>query len=89
MARVKVNLDSNGMRELLNRGETAEAMRDVAEDVASRARADAPVRTGEYRSSIEVVVERTDRAVARVLADVPYAAEVEADRGTLNRALGG
>ena len=89
MAKVRVELNSPGMRQLLNSGGVARAMRSRAEKAASAARARAPFVSGAYASSINVREARTDRAVARVHADVPYATIVEARHGTLNGSLGG
>lgn len=55
-----------------------------AERVAERARADAPILTGDYRDSIHV---EEDRDGYRVVAGTDHALVVEADTGNLVRAL--
>ena len=85
MARVR--LISRGMGQMLGSGEVRALLTAKADAVAARAREGAPVDTGAYRASIEVVQDSTDRAVVRVVAGVPYALVVEADTGNLARAL--
>lgn len=89
MARPKVTLNHSGVESLLGAPGVRAACREQAEAVAERARATAPVDTGEYRASIHVVSDTTDRAVERVVADAPHAMIVEANTGNLARALGG
>lgn len=88
MARTKIRMNSSGMRAFLRSAAVGSALRPPAERIASAARASAPVETGAYRDSIHVESATTDRVVARVVADVPYARVVEARTGTLARALG-
>lgn len=85
----RVTLNSPGMHTMLNSAGMAAAMRARAERAAAAARQSAPRVTGAYAASINVRGATTDRAVARVHADVPYAVDVEASHGTLNRSLGG
>lgn len=87
MAKVKVTLRPDGMKALLNDPGVAAEVHRRAEAVAARARASAPVASGAYRDSIHVQDARTDRAVARVVASVPYALLVESKTGNLTRAL--
>jgi len=87
MARPKVTLNHSGVESLLGAPGVRAACREEAEKVAAAARASAPVKTGAYRDSIHVVSDTTDRAVERVVADVPYAMIVEANTGNLARAL--
>jgi hypothetical protein len=82
-------LDHGGMRALLRSPGVRADLQRRAESVASAARAAAPVQSGAYRNSIHVQSDTTDRAVARVVATVPYAVEVEFDTRTLGRALDG
>jgi hypothetical protein len=71
-------------------GEVKAALRDMAQEAASRAKATAPEETGEYADSIHVEVDETrTRARARVVADVEHATVVESRTGNLRRALGG
>ena len=88
MARTKVKMRSSGARALLRSAPVRAALQPHAERVAAAARSTAPVDTGAYRDSIHVETATTDRAVARVVAAVPYARIVEARDGTLARALG-
>lgn len=83
----RVRLLSRGMRDLLASPEVREALTQKAEAVADTARASAPVASGAYRDSIRVEQDTTDRAAVRVIADVPHALIVEANTGTLARAL--
>lgn len=84
----KVKLNHAAMQALLDGGSGVEAILDQhAEQVASRARGNAPVASGDYRDSIHVETEHTDRMVKRVVADVPHALVVEAKTGNLARSL--
>lgn len=83
----KVTLDSAGMRELLTSGQVRAALTPVAEAVAARARANAPVDSGEYRDSITVLSDTTDRAVERVVAVDDKSHVIEARTGNLARSL--
>jgi predicted HAD superfamily Cof-like phosphohydrolase len=84
---VRFKLNHAGMQQLLQSGGIAD-MHRRAEAVASAARSSAPVEEGDYRDSIHVEDVVTDRAVSRVVAGVEYSPAVEADHGTLARALG-
>jgi len=60
------------------------AVAECAEAVAEQARADCPVASGRLRDSIRVEMARNDTDAiveARVIADAPYAAEVELGLG--------
>lgn len=62
---------------------------DVANDVASIARATAPVDTGAYRDGIHVEVKRRGkRTVAAIVASDPKSMFIESRTGNLARALG-
>ncbi len=84
-----VKLNSRGMQEVLTSQGVRRVLRQEAQEVAARARATAPVASGEYRDSITVVDATTDRAVARVIATDPKSHVIEARTGNLARALGG
>lgn len=86
---VKIDLNHAGMQSILTSAEIRARLRAEAERIATRARATAPVASGEYRDSITVVDATTDRAVARVVAGASHAGVVEAKTGNLSRALGG
>ena len=67
---------------------------DLAEKIGARilerARATAPVVSGEYRDSLRVVVARdssTGAMVVQVGSDVPYAGKVNARTGNLPKAI--
>lgn len=94
--RVVTNWD--GVEEVLTSSGTKRLVAGMAEDVLDAAYALAPVDTGAYRESLEVVTDITSgsrarfhrrRARSRVYATVDYALVVEADTGTLKRALDG
>lgn len=87
MARAKVRLISRGMKYLLRDPGVARDLERRAEQVAATARSSAPVDTGEYRDSITVVSETTDRAVARVVARDRKSHAIESRTGNLARAL--
>ena len=64
--------------------------RQVAEIIAARARAKAPVKSGTYRASIHVeTTQRTRMIVAKVVASDKKSMVVESRRGVLARALHG
>jgi hypothetical protein len=72
-----------GLREQA-RAEAEVAVMECAEAVAAQARADCPVKSGRLRDSIRVEMVRGDGGdvvAARVVADAPYAAEVELGLG--------
>lgn len=85
MARVK--LISSGVEALLNSSQTRSLLTDKAGAVESAAKSSAPVASGEYRDSIHLEQDTTDRAVVRVVASAPHAYVVEANTGNLARAL--
>lgn len=88
MARAKLKLNSGQMAALLKSDQLRPPVRAEAEKIAARARATAPVDSGEYRNSITVVSDTTDRVVERVVAQDDKAAVIEARTGNLKRALG-
>jgi hypothetical protein len=77
----------------ISNGVNEQVCKPIAEKVAERARALAPVDTGAYRDSIHVETDvRTDAsdwAHSRVVADDPKAMAIESRMGILARALGG
>lgn len=87
---VSFEFNDRDIQKILKGSEVRDALRQIAEDMASRARASAPVDSGEYRDSIHVETDETPtRARARVVASADHAAAVEAKTGNLKRALGG
>lgn len=89
MARgVRIDLEPSGMRELLKSAGVKAELQRRGERVLAAARAAAPVDTGAYKASLRLEVdEHPTRAAVHVGASVDYGMEVEADHGTLSRAL--
>ncbi len=88
MAGVKIKLNSAGMRDLLNGNEVESFLEGRGEAVLRAAQSSAPVASGEYRDSLRMWTEQhATRVVVRVGSDVPHAYVVEANHGTLARAL--
>lgn len=83
----KVTPSRAGIGEMLNDDALRRKLRPIAERVAAQARATAPVDSGQYRDSIHVESDTTDRVVERVVADAPHAMVVESRTGNLARAL--
>lgn len=74
--------------QLAHSSEVESLVVDAAEQVASAARAGAPVDTGAYRDGIEVrVTQGRSRVVARVVASAEDSMLVESQTGNLARAL--
>lgn len=87
MSRVRVKLNSAGMRALLNDPGLRADLTTRAERVLAAAKASAPVDSGEYRDSLHIVDDTTDRAVVRVGSSAPHGLLVEMKTGNLARAL--
>ena len=87
MARANVKLNSSGVKDLLNSSKVRADLTARAERVLSAAQSSAPVVSGAYQDSLEVVQDTTDRAVVRVVANIDYGYVVEANTGNLARAL--
>lgn len=83
----KTTLNHGWFRAFLKSGAARDAVRPAAERVLEAAQADAPVKTGAYRDSLQIVAVTTDRAVERVSSSVPYALKIEARDRVLTRAL--
>ena len=88
MAKLQVELISDGMAELLREDGVRAFVAAQADQALDRALASAPVRTGAYKAGIRRESVTTDRAVERVVATAPHSMAVEAMTGTLARALG-
>lgn len=87
MGSIRIELNSPGVRALLNDdGVRAELTRRM-EPVLGAARGGAPTETGDYRDSIHMEQATTDRAAVRVVADSDHALAVESRTGNLSRAL--
>jgi len=87
MASVRVVLDSAGVRELLKSQQVRDILEGPAQAVLVEAKRTASVRTGRYRASLHIEEDTTDRAVKRIGSDLDYAIVLEAEEGTLTRAL--
>jgi D-ribose pyranose/furanose isomerase RbsD len=87
MSLAKFIFKGAGVGEILNSSETRTMLTSKAEAVLSAAQSSAPVDSGDYQASLDIVQATTDRAVVRVAATVPYANVVEANTGNLARAL--
>lgn len=87
MSSMKWNEDF--FNELGNSAAVERIVVDAANTVAQRARAIAPVDTGEYAANIKVRTRRTrHRVIAEVVATAEHSLLVESQNGTLARALG-
>ncbi len=86
MADMKLN--SAGMDELLKSAGVEALVEGIAQEKAARAKASAPVDSGDYRDSIEVWTEvHPTRVVAHYGSTAPHAAVVEARTGNIARSL--
>jgi hypothetical protein len=83
-----IKLNSATIQEILDGGV---GMRDKlladAQRVLGRARAAAPVDSGDYQRSLHIEETHTDRLVIRVVSDSPYARAVERKHRVLGKAL--
>lgn len=87
MADVRVEINRQQIGALLKSDQVRPPLREIAEKAAARARASAPVDTGDYKASIGVVSDTTDRAVERVVARDPKASLIESRTSNLKRAV--
>lgn len=87
MARAKVKLNSRGVGDLLKSDAVRASLTVRAERILAAAKASAPVVTGNYRNGLKIVQDTTDRAAVRVAGTAPHSHLVEANHGTLARAL--
>lgn len=85
---VRVRLNHAGMRALLHDPGVRAELVKRGERVLAAAQASAPVETGAYKASLHLVVDdHPSRVAVHVGASVDYGMDVEADHGTLSRAL--
>lgn len=84
---VRITLNHGGMAALLKSSDVRAALTPHAERVLATAQADPHDDSGAYEASLHIEQATTDRAVARVVADVPYAMVLEANYGILARSL--
>jgi len=87
MARTRIEIHSAGIKDLLRDPGVRRDLTARAENVLSAAKASAPVDTGEYRDSLHVIEDTTDRVSVRVGSNDPKGLIVEAKTGNLARAL--
>jgi hypothetical protein len=83
----KVTLNHAGIAEMLKSAEVRAELTNRGERLLSKARAEAPVKTGAYRDGLHLVQVTTDRAVVRVVGGTDHDVLVEAKHGILARAL--
>ena len=84
----RVEVNSAVLQQYLDGEHGVEArLEQKAQGALARAQAVAPVESGAYKASLRIETDHTDRMVKRVVADVPYAMQVEARDGVLAKAL--
>lgn len=89
MPKAKIVINHQTVQQYLDGGGGIDKLlTEHANRVLSAAKANAPVRTGEYQRSLRTWLTHTDRAVARVGSDSGHAWIVEHATGNLARALG-
>ena len=89
MSDVRIEWNQDFFDNLLKSGEVEALVEQAANQAANAARGAAPVKTGEYRDSIEVErKEGSSRTWFKVKATAPHAALVESKTGNLHKALG-
>lgn len=84
---IKVKLNGRTVGELLKSDDVRDDLTTRAERVLAKAKADAPVVTGNYRDGLAIVQDTTDRAAVRVVGTAPHSHLVEAKTGNLARSL--
>lgn len=84
---LKLVTNGAGIEAMLRSGPIADAVMEVAERIADRARATAPVESGDYKEGIVTVADPSpSRARAEVRATAEHSALVESRTGNLRRA---
>ena len=87
-SKVQIELNYTGFRQMLKSAEVQAALEDRMAATLSAAKATAPRASGEYADGLKMWAEQhRSRVVVRVGSDAPHALIVEANRGTLSRAL--
>lgn len=84
---IRITINPAGIKELLNRAETRAMLTEKARHVLALAQEIAPVESGAYKASLRIEQGTTDRAVVAVIAGTDHAFVVEANTGTLRKAL--
>lgn len=87
MARTKLKLNHRGIGELLNSDEVGDMLEEKMRPALARAKATAPVDSGDYRDGLHLERIHTDRVVVRIVGSTDHDLAVEADTGNLARAL--
>lgn len=88
MSNIKFVLNYKGIGELLKQESMRTHLAEQAKRVEEAAKELAPVRTGEYRDSIESgVIEDDERPTGYVVAKVDYALAVEVKNHVLSTAI--
>lgn len=87
MGNFKLNLA--GIRAIKKSAEVTDAVRSASDKIAGTARANAPVDSGEYRSSIHVEMDThpISGSVGHIVASSDHALIVESRTGNLGRSL--
>lgn len=83
----KTKLDSAGVAKVLKSAAVRALLTQKAERVLAKAKADAPVDTGDYRDGLHIEQATTDRAVVRVTGGSDHDWIVERKTGNLARAI--
>lgn len=88
--RTQIDMDLDGLDAALSTGKVRAELERVGEQIAAKARASAPVQSGEYRDSIGIEIDDSGpRPKAVVYAFADHAFAVEAATGNLARAARG
>lgn len=84
----EVEFNNAEIQRILNGAPMAAEVRRVCEAIMARARAVAPVKTGQYIGAFRIEIKRSRklRVVGFVINDADHAMSVEARRGVLTRA---
>lgn len=83
----RIRLDHEGVGQLLKSDAVRAFITTLAAEVLREAQANAPVETGAYRDGLHIEQETTDRVVVRVRGNTDHDWFVEAEHGTLSRAM--
>lgn len=88
MARTRIQLNRRTLQQYLDGQHGVEAaLNDRAERALARVEAASPIVSGDYVNSLHIETNYTDRMVKQVVADVPYAMQVEAKHGPMAKGL--
>ena len=89
---VKVTINVREIGQILASDQVRDPLHDIAEKMADRARASAPVASGAYRDGIDVEPDHWQRgaaqyAIERVVAHDGKSSAIESRTGNLKRAM--